>query len=114
MSFGLKKWVLFEALNLILWLVVFCLINWLATDNLWLCFFVTAALMTSFSSRQSKEILETLLPVHRDIDRCLNELKEKNDQLEVDIDELRVIIKRLNVKVGDLEFPLNSVSHKSL
>ena len=53
-----KKWFLDEVLNLAMWLITFSLIYWLATDNLWLCLFITIALVASFSNKASKDVNE--------------------------------------------------------
>ena len=99
----LKKILTNEGLNLAIWVIPFGLIYWLATDNLWLCFFITVALVASFSNKASKDVLNFLHPVHNDIDRHLNELKQKNEQLETDIEELKGVVKKLKVKVDELE-----------
>lgn len=99
----LKKFLVDEGLNLALWVIPFGLIYWLATDNLWLCFFITIALAASFSNKSSRDVLDVLHPVHNDIDRHLNELKEKNEQHEFDIEELKILVRQLRVKVDELE-----------
>ncbi len=107
-----KNWVFDEASNLALWLVIFGLINWLATENLWLCFFITAALVFSISSKSIKEVKEVLLPIHRDIDRYLNELKEKNEQLENDVSELQNVVGKLKIKIDEFDYQLNPPQRK--
>jgi uncharacterized protein YlxW (UPF0749 family) len=98
-----KKWFLDEVLNLAMWLITFGLIYWLATDNLWLCLFITIALVASFSNKASKDVLEVLHPIHRDIDRYINELKEKNEQLEQDVEELKNTVRKLKVKIDEFD-----------
>ena len=98
-----KKWFLDEILNLAMWLITFGLIYWLATDNLWLCLFITIALVASFSNKASKDVLEVLHPIHRDIDRYINELKEKNEQLEQDVEDLKSTVRKLKVKIDEFD-----------
>jgi len=103
----LKKILVEEGLIVLLWLVPFGLIYWLATDNLWLCFFITLALVASFSNNKIKDVLNVLLPIHNDIDRYINELKEKSEQLETEVDELKDEIRKLKIKVDDIQFKKN-------
>ena len=107
MSTQPKKRILVEILNLALWLITFGFVYWLATDNLWLCFFITASLVISLSNKSIKEIKEVLLPIHRDIDRYINELKEKNEQLEFDVDELKNVVRKLKIKIDAFDYQLN-------
>ena len=102
-----KKLIFDELLNLALWLITFGIVYWLATDNLWLCFFITVSLVISLSSKSIKEIKEVLLPIHRDIDRYINELKEKNEQLENDVSELQNVVRKLKIKIDDFDYQLN-------
>ena len=99
----LKKILVEEGLIVLLWIIPFGLIYWLATDNLWLCFFITLAFVASFSKNNSKDVLNVLLPIHNDIDRYINELKEKSEQLEAEVAELKDEIRRLKIKVDDIE-----------
>ena len=103
MSFKSKKLLFDELLNLAIWAITFGAVYWLGTNNLWLCFFITLALIASFSNNKSKDVLNILHPIHKDIDRYISELKEKCDQLEVEVDELRSEIRKLNIKVNDLD-----------
>jgi len=107
MPANLTKWILEETFNLITWLLLFVVINWLATDNLWLCFFITAALRLSISNISVKDIEKIMHPVHRDIDQYINELKNKNEELENNVDELAKSLRTLRVRVDDLEHQLN-------
>jgi hypothetical protein len=99
----LKKILVEEGVVVLLWIIPFGLIYWLATDNLWLCFFITIALVASFSKKNSKGVLNVLLPIHNDIDRYINELKEKSEQLESEVEELKGEIRRLKIKADDIE-----------
>jgi len=112
MPANLTKWILEEAMNLITWLLIFAVINWLATDNLWLCFFITAALRLSISNIGVKDIEKIMHPVHRDMDEYINELKTKNEELENNVDELAKSLSMLRVKVDDLEHQLNPFRHR--
>jgi len=102
-----KKWIFDEFLNLALWLFTFGLVYVLATDNLWMCFFITASLVISFSKKYIKEVMEVLHPIHCDIDRYIADLNEKNEQLEIDIDELKNIVKKLKNKIDEIDYQLN-------
>ena len=112
MPANLTKWILEEALNLMTWLLLFGVINWLATDNLWLCFFITAALRLSISNISVKDIEKIIYPVHRDIDEYINELKIKNEELENNVDELAKSLRALRVRVDELEHQLNPFQHR--
>jgi hypothetical protein len=103
--------ILEEGLNLITWLLLFGAINWLATDNLWLCFFITAALRLSISNISGKDIEKMMYPVHRDIDEYINELKTKNEELESNVDELAKNLRTLRVRLDEVEHQLNPLQH---
>ena len=65
------------------WLIIFALIYWLATDNLWLCFFMTLSIMGSHTINLKKEILEFILPLHKNIDSNINALMKLGSKMKL-------------------------------
>lgn len=87
----------------------FALIYWLATDNLWLCFFVANALSggQSLARHLKREIFETLLPAHQSIDDNINSLHEKCQQLESEVEDLKDKLSELENKFDELNEQVN-------
>jgi hypothetical protein len=87
------------------WGVSFALIYWLATDNLWLCFFISSASTTAqFAMTNTKrDILELLLPITQSNDDNFNNLYSKTQALEEEIDDLREVIADLQSRLDVVE-----------
>jgi len=87
------------------WGISFALIYWLATDNLWLCFFISSASSTAqFAITNTKrDILEMLLPMARSYDDNINSLYEKSQSQEEQIEELKELVAELQSRLDDLE-----------
>jgi hypothetical protein len=87
------------------WGFSFALIYWLATDNLWLCFFISGAANTaSFAMADTKKtILEMILPMAQSNDDHINSLIEKTQFQEEQIDELRDLVVELQNRLDELE-----------
>jgi hypothetical protein len=87
------------------WGFSFALIYWLATDNLWLCFFISAAANTaSFAMADTKKtIIEMILPMAQSNDDHINRLIEKTEFQEEQIDELRDLVVELQNRLDELE-----------
>ena len=87
------------------WGFSFALIYWLATDNLWLCFFISAAHnASSFAIADRKRtILEMILPMAQSNDKHINSLIEKTELQEEQIDELRDLVVELKNRLDELE-----------
>ena len=79
------------------WAISFAWIYWLATDNFWLCFFISASISgTQYAVTNAKrEILEMLLPMSQNYDDNINNLYKKTQSLEDEIDELKSEIRAL-------------------
>ena len=93
--------------------ISFALIYWLATDNLWLCFFLAYALSGGqLLARQIKrEIFETLTPAHQSIDDNINSLHEKCQELESEVEELKDKLSDLESKFDELNEQVNPSSY---
>lgn len=87
------------------WGISFALIYWLATDNLWLCFFISSASTTAqFAMTNTKrDILELLLPITQSNDDNFNNLYAKTQALEEEVDDLREVIADLKSRLEVLE-----------
>jgi Skp family chaperone for outer membrane proteins len=87
------------------WGISFALIYWLATDNLWLCFFISSASSTAqFAITNTKrDILEMILPMARSYDDNINSLYEKSQSQEEQIEELKEFVAELQSRLDDLE-----------
>ena len=87
------------------WGVSFALIYWLATDNLWLCFFISSASATAqFAMTNTKrDILELLLPITQSNDDNFNNLYAKTQTLEEEVNDLKEVIADLKSRLADLE-----------
>jgi hypothetical protein len=88
---------------LVAWAVSFALIYWLATDNLWLCFFISASISsTQYAVTNAKrEILEMLLPMSQSYDDNINNLYKQTQSLEDEIDELKTELRELKKQNTD-------------
>ena len=101
-----SKQILMEVFwQLVGWGISFALIYWLATDNLWLCFFISSASSTAHLAITStkRDILEMLLPMARSYDDNINSLYEKTQSQEEQIDELKELVGELQSRLDDLE-----------
>lgn len=89
--------------HLIGWAFSFALIYWLATDNLWLCFFISSASSTAqFAITNTKrDIIEMLLPISQSYDDNINSLYERTQNLESEIEELKELISELQSKLDN-------------
>ncbi len=87
------------------WGISFALIYWLATDNLWLCFFISSASSTAqFAITNTKrDIFETLLPMTQSYDDHINGLYEKTNSQEEQIEELKELVAELQSRLDDIE-----------
>jgi sensor histidine kinase YesM len=87
------------------WGISFALIYWLATDNLWLCFFISSASSTAqFAITNTKrDIFETLLPMAQSYDSNINTLFEKANTYEEQIDALMDKVYELQNRLDELE-----------
>lgn len=87
------------------WAFTFGLIYWLATDNLWLCFFVSSAIVTAqFAMNNTKrEILESLLPMTQNIDDNMDNLHERTQNLESEVEELKELVAELQSRLDEVE-----------
>jgi Na+/phosphate symporter len=85
------------AWHLASWAFSFAMIYWLATDNLWLCFFISSSISgTQFAiSSAKREILEMLLPMSQSYDDNINNLYKQTQSLEDEIDELKTELREL-------------------
>ena len=89
--------------SLIGWGISFSLIYWLATDNLWLCFFISSAMSLSEKAITStkRDILLTLLPIQQSIDDNINKLFESKEALEAEVTELKELIFELQNRLDE-------------
>jgi peptidoglycan hydrolase CwlO-like protein len=87
------------------WGISFALIYWLATDNLWLCFFIASASSTAqyAITNTKRDIIEMLLPMSQSYDDNINSLHERTQNLESEVDELKELIAELKIKLDYLE-----------
>ena len=87
------------------WGISFALIYWLATDNLWLCFFIASASSTAqyAITNTKRDIIEMLLPMSQSYDDNINSLYEKSQSQEEQIDELKELVAELQSRLDDLE-----------
>ena len=87
------------------WGISFALIYWLATDNLWLCFFISSASSTAqFAITNTKrDIIEMLLPMSQSYDDNINSLHEKIQSQEEQIDELKDLIAEFQSRLDNIE-----------
>ena len=91
--------------NLLSTAFTFGLVYWLATDNLWLCFFISTAVTGAQISAQviKRQLIELILPQFQNIDNNINSLYEKVDLLESEVDELKDKVNELETKIDDLK-----------
>lgn len=87
----------------------FGLIYWLATDNLWLCFFLANALSGGqFLIRYVKrDLLEIFVPVHQSIDDNINSLHGKSQLHEQELEDLKDKLRELEAKFDELNEQVN-------
>jgi CheY-like chemotaxis protein len=92
----------------------FGLVYWLATDNLWLCFFISTAVTGAQISSQviKRQLIELILPQFQNIDNNINSLYEKVDLLESEVDELKDKVNELETKIDDLIIKRNKQKGK--
>lgn len=91
--------------NLLSTAFTFGLVYWLASDNLWLCFFISTAVTGAQISSQviKRQLIELILPQFQNIDNNINSLYEKVDLLESEVDELKDKVNELETKLDDLK-----------
>jgi hypothetical protein len=91
--------------SLIGWGISFALIYWLATDNLWLCFFISSALSLSEKAVTStkRDILQSLLPIQQSIDDNINTLFDSKHSLESEIEDLKDLIFELQNRLDAID-----------
>ena len=89
--------------SLIGWGISFALIYWLATDNLWLCFFISSAMSLSEKAITStkRDILQSLLPIKQSIDDNINTLFASKEALELEVAELKELIFELQNRLDE-------------
>ena len=87
----------------------FALIYWLATDNLWLCFFLANALSGGqlLIRYVKRDLLELFIPIHQSIDDNINSLHEKSQLLEQELEDLKDKLRELEDKFDELNEQVN-------
>ena len=83
--------------------IYFGLIYWLATDNLWLCFFISSAITgVQISSKVIKrQVFELILPQFQNIDNNINSLYEQVNLLGSELDQFKDKVNELEAKLDD-------------